>query len=91
MLEDGNIEFDQQANRVLTKLQVREQPGIVHRESIGNRFQVDDDKLLHQQVDLVTTVEANASSGNLQRHLPLAGNTSVAEFTAETFFAGRFE
>ncbi len=60
----NNIEVDQQTNRKITELQVRNQLSFMHFKYLLNRFQFDDDYAFDKQVDPIADINLFAVVDN---------------------------
>ena len=61
------------------------------RQQSFDRFQLKQDRVLNDQVNLVSTIQLEVLVDDWQIHLPLERESSQMQFVAETLFVGRFE
>jgi len=89
--QDWDIEVDQQADPFVGQLKVGQKLGLVNRQQFLNGFQFQDDFVLHDQIDLVTTIRFQTFVVDRQDHLPLKAHLPKAKLVAKAFFVSRFQ
>jgi hypothetical protein len=63
----------------------------MHRQNALDRLQLQDDRLLDDDVSEIGALETNIFVDDRQRHLPPERQAAMREFPAEAFFVNRFE
>ena len=86
-----DMEVDKQANGSAAQSQIGEQLGFVHRGRSGHRFYLDNDDVLHQQIDAVTGINVDTLIRDRQRDFSLVPEAPEIQFSTKARAIGAFQ
>ena len=90
-LKSGTFEVDQQADPLVGQLQICQKLGLVNRQQFLHGFQFQNDFVLHDEIDLITTVQLQTFVLDRQVHLPLKAQSPNAKLVAKALRVSRFQ
>jgi hypothetical protein len=77
------VEVQKKANPLSRQLQISEQLGTVNRQKLIDSFQFKDNRIFHEQVHFVGTIQPYALIHNRQLNLAFEFETKLARFVAQ--------
>ena len=89
--EERDVEINQQSYSFTGQLQVCQELGLMNRQQFLHRFQFQNNFALHQQIDLVTTVQLQPFVVDGQIHLSLKSQFPKAKLVAKALLVSRFQ
>jgi len=89
--QERHIEVNQQAYTLVSEFQVGQELGLVNRHQFLNGFQFQNDFVLHEEIDLVATVQLQTFIFDRQVHLSLEAQPAKMKLVAQALFVCRFQ
>jgi hypothetical protein len=89
--EDGDVEVHEEANGVAGELQVGDDLSFMNWKELLDRFDLQDQKALHEHIDPISTVEREPLVAERNFDLPVDFQLSDGELVDQAAFIGGLE
>ena len=91
MRQHARVEVDEEADLDLRESQVGQELRLMNRQKSSDRFQLEHDAVIDDDIEGVGAVETNRLVDDRERTLPFERQTQSMQLEAEAFFVGRLE
>jgi hypothetical protein len=88
ILENGDVEVDEESHTLSGHPEIGQELGLVDGKQPLNGFDLDDDSLLHKEIEPIAAVQENPLVLEGQIDLTLECQASEAQLMAETLLVG---
>jgi hypothetical protein len=91
ILKHNGMKVNEQSNRATREPQIRQQHRVMNWCKILDRLKFDDDPVINQKIDAITTIEFHISVDQRKRFLTLKRDSTMLEIVRQTFFVCRLQ